>query len=143
MLPELTEIKLPKLGAPPMPATKKGTHNYCYSALFDYIDSCITLSCSPDGIASLLCSCFFDPSVPCNLVGAYFLGVSRAIEPIQSDERIFTALIAQRQPKFFPLAQAAVWSGRLKSILASAQGALPPINLAVACGLILYNLSFK
>lgn len=132
MLPEHTKIELPNLGAPPTPATTIGNPDDCYSVLFNCLDNCITLSCLCGGIESLLCSQFFDASVPCNLVGACLLGISRAIESIQSDTNVFAALMAQRKPMLSPLWQAAIWTGRSKSILASVMGGLPPINLAVA-----------
>ena len=132
MLPEYNEVELPNLGAPPTPARTMGNPDDFYSVLFDCLDNCITLSCLCGGIESLLCSQFFDASIPCNLVGAYLLGISRAIESIQSDMNIFAALMAQRKPMLSPLWQAAIWTGRSKSVLASVMGGLPPINLAIA-----------
>jgi len=84
----------------------------CYKALFVSHDSCVTLSCSSEGLVCLLGSVFFETSMPCNLIGAHILGVSRAIESMQSDERIFAALMAGRKPRLSALWQAATWSGR-------------------------------
>ena len=132
ILPEHTEIKLAKMKAPPTSAAGANNQDDCYTALFNSLDNCITLSCSSEGIESLLCSQFFEPSVPCNLIGAHILGIRRAIEAVQSDERILTALMIKCNPILSPLWHAAVWSGDWKKILTSAMGALPPINLAVA-----------
>ena len=132
MLPEHTEIKLAEMKAPPMSAAGPNNQDDCYTALFNSLDSCITLSCSSEEIESLLCSQFFEPSVPSNLIGAHVLGIRRAIEAVQSDERILTALMIKCNPNLSPLWHAAAWSGYWKKILRSAMGALPPINLAVA-----------
>jgi hypothetical protein len=56
-----------------------------FSILPSYLDSCITLSCCPEGVDSLLCSVFFDPRVSCNLIGAQMTGVMEALLPIQGD----------------------------------------------------------
>ena len=132
MLPEHTEISLAEMKQPPMSAAGANNQNDCYTALFSSLDSCITLSCSSEGIESLLCSQFFEPSVPCNLIGAHLLGIRRAIEAVQSDKRILTALMITCNPNLSPLWHAAVWSGYWEKALKSAMGALPPINLAVA-----------
>lgn len=47
-----------------------------YYNLLNTVDKCITLSSTQDALASLACSGFFDPSVPCNLMGAASLGIS-------------------------------------------------------------------
>ena len=115
-----------------MSAGGADNQNDCYTALFSNLDNCITLSCSSKGIESLLCSQFFEPSVPCNLVGPHILGIRRAIEAIQSDHRFLTALMITRNPALSPLWHAANWIGYWPKVLKSAMGALPPINLAVA-----------
>ncbi len=135
MLPEHTEIRLAEMKTPPMSGGGADNQNDCYTALFSNLDSCITLSCSSRGIESLLCSQFFEPSVPCNLVGPHILGIRRAIEAIQSDNRFLTALMITRNPALSPLWHAANWSGYWPKVLRSALGALgalPPLNLAVA-----------
>ncbi|QRD89253.1 hypothetical protein F9C07_2219557 [Aspergillus flavus] len=43
---------------------------------------CISLSSIQDALDSLLCSIFFDPRVPCNLVGAVSLGVKKALSTV-------------------------------------------------------------
>ena len=132
MLPDHTEITLAEMKAPPMSAAGANNQNDCYTALFNCLDNCITLSCSSEGIKSLLCSSFFEPSVPCNLIGAHILGIRRVIEAVQSDEQTLTALMITCNSNLSPLWRAAVWSGYWKKTLKSAMGDLPPITLAVA-----------
>ena len=75
----------------------------CYDKLFNCLSSCITLSCSAEGIDSLLCSSFFEPTVPCNLIGAHLFGVTKAMEPLKNDPRILTPLMAKKYLKILPL----------------------------------------
>jgi hypothetical protein len=74
----------------------RGQNEDFYESLFNCINSCITLSCISDGINSLLCGVFFEPTVPCNLVGAHMLGVMKAIGSLQNDPRILASLMAQK-----------------------------------------------
>lgn len=131
-MPDHTVIELPEFGTPLAVASATDVPDDCYTALFDCLDSCITLSCSVGGIESLLCSTFFDASVPCNLVGAHLRGVSRALDTLQNDQRLFTVLVAQQNPMLSAVWQAAISSGLSSRILESSLGALPSINLAVA-----------
>ena len=103
-----------------------------YKNLFNSLNNCITLSCSFEGIDSLLCSVFFEPTVPCNLVGAHLMGVMKAIEPFKSDPRIFAPLMAKKCPKLSPLWLATIWNGQVSRVLKSAMGGLPPISLPAA-----------
>ena len=72
-------------------AASEGVYRYSgvdekyYKRLFKYLNRYITLSCCDEGIASLLCSAFFEPKVPCNLIGAHLSGVRKAIEPARSE----------------------------------------------------------
>ena len=103
-----------------------------YEKLFDRLSSCITLSCSAKGIDSLLCSIFFEPTVPCNLIGAHLSGVTKAMEPLKNDPRILAPLMAKKYPKISPLWLATIWSGRANHVLQFVMGGLPPISLPVA-----------
>jgi hypothetical protein len=69
------------------------------SVLLLYLDSCITLSCCPEGIDSLLCSVFFDLRVSCNLVGAQITGVIKALLLIQANGKLLLSLITRRCAK--------------------------------------------
>src|SRR2546423_7359714 len=69
-------VKLPKYS---LPTTKSGRRLSRHKRLDRLVDKCITLSCAEESIESILCSPFLDPGVPCNLVGAYFLGARQAL----------------------------------------------------------------
>lgn len=132
LVPDHTVIELPNFGTPLALALTTDVPDDCYTALLDCLDSCITLSCSVGGIESLLCSSFFDASVPCNLVGAHLLGVSRALDSLQDNQHLFTVLVAQQNPMLSAVWQAAISSGLSSRILESSLSGLPSINLAVA-----------
>ena len=134
MLPEhdTNTLKLPPLIRPKHLDATRGFREIYYDKLFGCLNSCITLSCNPEGIYSLLCSGFFDPKVPCNLAGAYLLGINDALEPVKNDPKTLAHLMVRQSPKISPLWLAAIWSGRASKILASATGGLPPINFPVA-----------
>lgn len=51
----------------------------------------MTLSATQDTLDSLLCSSFFDPFIPCNLVGAASLGISQAL--LLADDGGFNRLL--------------------------------------------------
>lgn len=78
-------LMLPRLKPPLIFDAARDQNEGCYRGLYDSLNSCITLSCCSEGIDSLLCSVFFEPTVPCNLLGAHLLGVTEAIEPFQSN----------------------------------------------------------
>ena len=85
-----------------------------------------------EGIASLLCSAFFEPKVPCNLIRAHLSGVRKAIEPARSDPKVFARPMARQNPKISALWLAAIWTGHAGKLLDSALGGMPPISLPVA-----------
>lgn len=128
----ISTIKLPPLVTPLNSNSARGEKDHYYDKLLECLNSCISLSCSRNGINSLLCSVFFDPKVPCNLVGAHLLGVTKAIEPVKRNQRAFANLMVRRCPKISPLWLAAIWSGQASRILVCSMGALPPISLPVA-----------
>lgn len=127
-----TPLRLPCLTTSPNLGLAQGQKNDRYKKLFDCLSSCITLSCSTEGIDSLLCSIFFEPTVPCNLIGAHLSGVTKAIEPLKNDLRILAQLMAKKCPKISPLWLATIWSGRASHVLQAVMGGLPPISLPVA-----------
>jgi hypothetical protein len=103
-----------------------------YNKLYNRLSNCITLSCSAEGIDSLLCSIFFEPTVPCNLIGAHLSGVKKAMEPLKNDPRSLAPLVAKKYPKISPLWLATIWRGRANRVLQFVMGGLPPISLPVA-----------
>ncbi len=133
-LPECSDspLLLPCLMASPKVKSTRGQKDDCYEKLFECLSSCITLSCNSGGIQSLLCSVFFEPTVPCNLIGAHLSGVENAIKPLEGHPWILAALMARKNPKISPLWLATIWSRRVSNVLTSVMGGLPPISLPVA-----------
>lgn len=125
-------LVLPCLTTPPKLDAARGQNEDCYESLNDCLDSCITLGSSSEAIDSLLCGVFFEPTVPCNLIGAHLLGVMKAIKPLQSDPRILASLMVKVCPKISPLWLATIWNGRVSRTLKSVAGGLPPISLPAA-----------
>ena len=125
-------IKLPPLAATEGATCYSGVDEKYYKRLSKCLSRCITLSCCDEGIASLLCSAFFEPKVPCNLIGAHLSGVRKAIEPARSDSKVFARLMARKNPKISALWLAAIWTGHAGKLLDSALGGMPPISLPVA-----------
>ena len=124
--------KPPPLASPESVDCYSGVDEKYYKRLSKCLSRCITLSCCNEGITSLLCSAFFEPKVPCNLVGAHLSGVRKAIEPARNDPKIFTRLIARRNPKSSALWLTATRTGHADKLLNSALGGIPPISLPVA-----------
>ena len=120
---------------PPPLATPEGVYSYSgvdekyYERLSKCLSRCITLSCCDEGIASLLCSSFFEPNVPCNLIGAHLSGVRKVIEPARSDLKILFRLMARRNSKLSALWLAAIWTGHAGKLLDSAFGGMPYLSL--------------
>jgi len=125
-------IKLPPLAATARIHGSPGVEENYYKSLYGCVSRCITLSCCDEGIASLLCSGFFEPKVPCNLIGAHFLGVRKAIEPVKSNPKVFARLMVRQNPIASSLWLAAIWTGQSSKFLDSALGGMPPISLPVA-----------
>ena len=103
-----------------------------YNKLCEHLNRCITLTCSLEGIASILCSVFFDPTVPCNLAGAHLSGIKEAFQSIKEDSQLLARLMALKDPKSSLLWFASIRTHRASRFLECAQGRSQPINLAVA-----------
>ncbi len=103
-----------------------------FGVLSSLLDSCITLSCCPEGIDSLLCSVFFDPGVSCNLIGAQMTGIMEALLPVQDDGQILLSLMTRRCPKLMPLWAAAICIRQVQRIFRKVAGGTPPLGLPVA-----------
>ena len=126
-------VSIPKCGLPiNIRSMDSAACRLSFSVLSLYLDSCITLSCCPEGIDSLLCSVFFDPGVSCNLIGAQMTGVMEALLPIQGDDRILLSLITKRCPKLVPLWAAAMCIHQVQHIFKKSAGGTPPLGLPVA-----------
>lgn len=103
-----------------------------YERLSKSLSRCITLSCCHEGISSLLCSPFFEPKIPCNLIGAHSSGARKAVEPAMSDPKLFARLVAKQNPKVSAFWLAAILMGHGSKYLNSALGGMPPICLPIA-----------
>lgn len=130
MLPDHDNlIKLPSIVTLPEVNPTQGHNDTFYDLLWMRLNSWITLSCTLNGIESLLCSVIFEPTVPCNLVDAQSLGLTDVFE---SNSPNVTLLIAKSCPRVSLLWLAAARLSRVNRIWASIKGGMPPISLPVA-----------
>lgn len=100
--------------------------------LFKYLDKLMSVSSTVDALDSLLCSVFFDPRVPCNLVGAVSLGITEALLPAENDYQRFLGAIAHRRPDLSFFWSALVRNGQVKPLLSRTLKDLPPLCLVAA-----------
>ncbi|PYI01999.1 hypothetical protein BO78DRAFT_464235 [Aspergillus sclerotiicarbonarius CBS 121057] len=128
----------PKL-APPIlnlatPIRSSSTNkDMIWHQLFQSIDKCMFLSCTQDALDSILCSAFFDPSVPCNFMGAASLGVKKALSTGSGiDQQLLLNAITTVKPQLSLLWAAVICSDQVTSFLKLAFCNLPPINVAAA-----------
>lgn len=63
------------------------------------LDKLLALSCNTRGIEALLLSCFFDPSVPCNLVSPFLQGTFAALDNISHDSPLLLHNLLRRSPR--------------------------------------------
>lgn len=112
----------------PMASKKHGTSE----RLFRYLDKFMSVSSTNDALDSLLCSVFFDPCVPCNLVGAVSLGITEALLPVENDYQRFLEAIAHRRPDLSFFWVALVRNGQAKPLLSMSLKDLPPLSLVAA-----------
>lgn len=101
--------------------------------LFQSLDQCISLSSTQDAFDSLLCSAFFDPCVPCNLLGAVSLGMRKAFSTGDKiNNRQLLSAVINIKPNLSLLWAVAVCNGQATSFLNMALHSLPPICLVAA-----------
>ena len=118
------------LATPTRSSTKRNT---IFHQLFQSIDKCMFLSCTQDALDSVLCSAFFDPSVPCNFMGAASLGVKKAFSPgDEIDHQLLLNAMTSRKPQLSLLWAGVICSGQVTSFLRLALCNLPPISLVTA-----------
>ena len=133
MLPERQRSSLSLLSTLPISRLcHKDEDEHDHQELFECINSGITLSCSPEAINSLLCSSFFEASIPCNLLGAHLSGASSILQPLRDDPKTLWRLMAKCSPNLYSLWVAAIWTGQSQKIIKTVLGGLPPINLLIA-----------
>lgn len=130
MLPDHDNlIKLPSVVTLPEVNPTQGNNDTFYDLLLMQLKSCITLSCTLNGIESLLCSVMFEPTVPCKLVEAHSLGLTDVFE---SNPPNVTLLMAKSCPRISLLWLAAARLNRVNRIWASIKGGMPQISLPMA-----------
>lgn len=108
-------------------ATRKST----FHELTSNLDKCMSLSCSPEGINSLLCSVFFDPTISCNLIGGQMTGIMDALLPLHGG-KTFLRVISKQFPKLIPLWTAAICIHEAEFIFGKCARGTPPLDLPVA-----------
>jgi hypothetical protein len=112
-----------------------------YDILFKLIDNGMTLSCTSAGVESLLCSAFFDPHIPCNLVGANDLGILKALGPFEEGFELLASAISTLHPKLALLWVANMWTCQARQIIKSALQAMPLSSTVIAAWTGLYQSS--
>jgi len=125
----------PRLAAPILIADfglPSGMRDARCERLFRSLDKCMQLSSTQDALDSLLCSAFFDPCVPCNMVGAVSLGITDALLPTDTDYQPLVNAISDRAPHLALLWKACVCNGHATSMLTMVLQSLPPICLVAA-----------
>ncbi|PYI20565.1 hypothetical protein BO99DRAFT_107775 [Aspergillus violaceofuscus CBS 115571] len=113
--------------------------NTIYYKLFRSIDQCMFLSTTGEAIDSLTCSVFFDPSVPCNLVGAAFLGIIEALSPadtmskrqLHSEHKLLNAIIYVK-PYLSLFWAAAIYTNQAMPLLRWSLSGIPILCLPAA-----------
>lgn len=81
------------------------------------VDKLLALSCNTRGVEALLLSCFFDPSVPCNLVSPYQQGIFAALDRISHDSPLLLHTLLRSSPRVGFLWVGAVVLGAHTSLL--------------------------
>lgn len=114
------------------PAVKSTQSHPKFRQLFKCIDKCMYLSATQDALESLLCSAFFNPAIPCNLVGAESLGIEQALLADGTEYDALLKAIANRVPYLTFFWRAVVHNAQVHPLLVLALKRLPPICLAVA-----------
>jgi hypothetical protein len=97
------------------------------------------LSSTQDALNSLLCSAFFDPSIPCNLIGAYSSGIKKAFCPSKAsspysdlDFQRFSYAIMDLAPHLSLLWVSVICTSQAESFTRLALSRLAPLCLPAA-----------
>ncbi|PYH69291.1 uncharacterized protein BO88DRAFT_443893 [Aspergillus vadensis CBS 113365] len=89
-----------------------------FHELYQSIDRFLTLSSTQDALDSLICSAFFDQSIPCNFMGAASLGVRKALSTADKiDDQQLLRAITYTNPSLCHFWVAAVRGGQVDSFL--------------------------
>ncbi|KAI3397653.1 hypothetical protein diail_10524 [Diaporthe ilicicola] len=62
------------------------------------VDKLLTLSCNARGLEAMLLSCFFNPTVPCNLVSSFLQGTFAALDYVSQDPLLLILALLRRSP---------------------------------------------
>lgn len=91
----------------------------------------MTLSCNTRGMHALLCSSFFDPQVPCNLVSPWFQPILEIIDPLVETGALekVAMIMGKREPRLAALWMGASISGMASTILQGVRIGLTAIEL--------------
>ncbi|PYI06444.1 hypothetical protein BO78DRAFT_315352 [Aspergillus sclerotiicarbonarius CBS 121057] len=117
---------------PQAPVRSTKQDNILYKIL-DSLDRALFLSSTQDAFDSLICSAFFDPSVPCNVLGASSLGIKRVLFPSgELDNQRLLHVIVKQTPHLSSLWAAAICTNQAASLLRLSLNRLPPLCLAAA-----------
>lgn len=101
--------------------------------LYRSIDKFLTLSSTQDALDSLICSSFFDPSIPCNFIGAASLGVRKALSTADEiDNQQLLRAVTYTKPPLCHFWTAAIRGGQEMAFLNMSLYTLPPICLVAA-----------
>ncbi|GFN21155.1 uncharacterized protein AtWU_10964 [Aspergillus tubingensis] len=104
-----------------------------FHELYQSIDRFLTLSSTQDALDSLICSAFFDPSIPCNFMGAASLGVRKALSTVDKiDNQQLLKAITYKNLSLCHFWVAAIRGGQVDSLLNMSLYTLPPICLVSA-----------
>lgn len=125
-------VLLPQRSPSILKAGSTATRKSTFYELTSNLDKCMTLSCSPEGIDSLLCSVFFDPAISCNLIGGHMTGTMDALLPLHEGGKTFLRVICNQFSKLAPLWTAAVCIHETELIFGKCAGGTPPLDLPVA-----------
>ncbi|KAF7155484.1 hypothetical protein CNMCM6106_004630 [Aspergillus hiratsukae] len=134
----VTSLDMPSpIFAPPTmisrPAVASVRKDSIFHELFNSLDKCMSLSSTREALDSLLRSAFFDPSVPCNLLGAASLGIKNALlSPDGVGNQRLLHGIASKTPHLSFLWAAAVYTNQAESMLRECFKMLPPLCLPAA-----------
>lgn len=115
------------------PPTPFGANLTVFHEIFRTIDKWLTLSATQDALDSLLCSAFFDPTIPCNLVGSASLGIRQALcSPAKQDYQKLLDAISWKKPHLSLLWYSLVIHDQASPILNLSLKRIPPICLVAA-----------
>ena len=102
-----------------------------FGGLWDVLDQCMTMGCTLGAVDSLLCGAFFDPALPCNAVGAQWMGIRSALQLDHHKYDYLITAIRKRRPDLAALWLGVISTGQTRRIINFAIKPLPPINLVV------------